>query len=150
MLKRKISGGAALEKFREMICSQHGDAAVIDDFTLLPRAAAAVPVKAAKGGYIHRLKAETVGRAAMALGAGRKTRDDPIDLAVGVTLLKKVGDPVEPGDDLAMLHLNCAPGASPAEAARRLILEAFEIKPAPAAKPKLIFGYVDRAGRHSQ
>ena len=85
----------------------------------------------------------------MALGAGRETKDAPVDLAVGVTLLKKVGDRVDPGDELALLHLNCAPDAPPAETACRLIFEAYEIKPAPAPKPQFIFGYVDRTGRHS-
>ncbi len=147
-LDRVIESGAALDKFRELILAQHGDAAVIENPALLPRAAATVPVTAAVGGYIHRLRAEAIGRAAMALGAGRETKDDPVDLAVGVTLLKKVGDRVTPGDELALLHLNCAPEAPPAGTARRLIMDAYEIEPATAAKPQLIFGYVDRTGRH--
>lgn len=141
-LDRAIKSGAALAKFREMIRSQHGDARIIENPDLLPRAAAAVPVAAAAGGYVHRLGAEAIGRAAAALGAGRATRDDAIDLAVGVTLLKKIGDRVDPGDELALLHLNCAPDAPPARSARRLVLGAYEIKPAPAARPHLILGQV--------
>lgn len=147
-LNRVIESGAALDKFRELIRSQHGDVRVIDDFTLLPRAAATAPVTAAAGGYVHRLRAEAIGRAAMALGAGRETKDAPVDLAVGVTLLKKVGDRVDPGDELALLHLNCAPDAPPAETACRLVMTAYKIESAPAAKPRLIFGYVDRTGRY--
>ncbi|MGB4183586.1 MAG: pyrimidine-nucleoside phosphorylase, partial [Dethiobacteria bacterium] len=148
ILEQTIASGAALDKLRELIRLQHGDTAVVDDFSPLPRAKVTVPVKAVDRGYVHRLRAETVGRAAMALGAGRETKDDPVDLAVGVVLVKKVGDRVDPGDELAMIHLNCAPEAPLAAAARGLILEAYEVKPAPVAKPQLIFGYVDRAGRH--
>lgn len=146
-LDKQLSGGAALEKFREMIRSQHGDAAVVDDFSLLPRAAAAIAVKASQSGYIHRLRAELVGRAALALGAGRRPGGETIDHAVGVTLVKKIGDPVKSGEVLAYLHLNCAPEEAPAVTAGRLLREAYEIGPAPASAPELVLGYVDRAGR---
>jgi pyrimidine-nucleoside phosphorylase len=147
-LKELIESGAALEKFRELILAQHGDAAVIDDPALLPRAASTLPVPAETGGYVHRLGAEAIGRAALALGAGRENKEDPVDFAVGVILFKKRGDRVFPGDELARLHLNCAPDAPPAETARRLVTNAYEIKPGPADKPQLILGYVDRTGRH--
>ena len=147
-LKRLLESGAALEKFRELIISQHGDGAVIDNPALLPQAAAVLPVRAEAGGCVHRLKAEAIGRAALALGAGRERKEDAIDPAVGVAICKKVGDRVAPGDELARLHLNCAPGDPPAQQARRLVREAYEIKPEPAVEPPLIFGYVDRSGRH--
>ena len=93
ILEQTIASGAALDKLRELIRLQHGDTAVVDDFSPLPRAKVTVPVKAVDRGYVHRLRAETVGRAAMALGAGRETKDDPVDLAVGVVLVKKSGRP---------------------------------------------------------
>ncbi len=148
-LAKKLAGGAALEKFREMIRLQHGDAAIVDDLSLLPRAAATVPVQAHRSGYIHRLGAELVGRAALALGGGRRSGGGSIDAAVGVTLVKKRGDFVESGETLAQLHLNCAPGAAPAAAAEKLLREAYALGPAPTPEPALICGYVDRAGRHS-
>ena len=147
-LNQVIESGAALAKFRELIRWQHGDVRAVEDFTLLPSARVVLPVTAAAGGYVHRLGAAAVGRAAMALGAGRKTKDDSIDLAVGVTLLKKIGDEVSPGDELALLHMNCLPDAPPAARARRLITEAYTIGPAPVPGPRLIFGYVDSKGRH--
>ena len=149
ILQPKLAGGAALNKFKAMIRSQQGNAAVIDDFSLLPQAKAAVEVKAAGGGYVQELKAEAVGRAAMTLGAGRKSEGVPIDLAAGVTLLKKISDPVKPGDALAWLHHNCAAEDPAVAAARKLILEAYRLGPVPAAEPELILGYVDRAGRHN-
>ena len=149
VLQSRLAAGAALDKFEALIRSQHGDAAVTGDLSLLPRAKTVVPVEASGGGFVRELKAEAVGRAAMALGAGRKSESAPVDPAVGVTLLKKIGDLVEPGDDLAKLHLNCAPGDPAAAMARKLLLEAYRLGPAPAAEPKLIFGYVDRTGRHN-
>lgn len=148
LLERKIAGGAALEKLREMIRTQHGNAAVVDDPDLLPRAAAVVPVRAARSGYICRLGAGRVGRAAMLLGAGRRNAGDSIDLAAGVTLAKKIGDPVETGEVLAYLHLNGAPEKEPALTAGRLLLEAYQIGAAPVVEPELLLGYVDRGGRH--
>ncbi len=145
-LKRVIESGAALDKFREMIRTQGGDVRIIKNPDLLPRAAAVVPVAAAAGGCVHRLRAEPIGRAAMLLGAGRERGDDVIDHAVGITLLKKTGDSVDTGDKLALLHLNCAIGAPPAEEARRLVLGAYEIGTSPAAGPALILGIVDEKG----
>ncbi len=139
-----MESGAALDKFKELIRLQHGDARIVEDFTLLPGARRVLPVTAATGGYVHRLGAEAVGRAAMALGAGRETKDDSIDLAVGVTLLKKVGDKVSSGEELALLHMNSLPDAPPAAKACRLVREAYTIGPSPVPKPRLILGYVDK------
>lgn len=148
ILQERITGGAAADKFKEMIREQRGDPAVVDHPDLLPQAAATVPVEATEKGYVHRLRAEPVGRAAMILGAGREAAGVAIDFAAGVTLQKKVGDPVEPGETLAMLHLNCSPESGEAMEAGRLLRGAYEIGPSPVKKPPLILGHVDRAGRH--
>jgi thymidine phosphorylase len=73
-----------------------------------------------------------VGRAALALGAGRTKKTDKIDPAAGVEILAKPGDRVEKGDPVARLH-----GDRAAEEAERLIIQALEIgdeppEPAPA------------------
>lgn len=147
-LEQVLASGAALEKFRELICSQHGDVRIIDDLRLLPRAASTVPVTAAAGGYVHRLRAGEIGRAAAVLGAGRETNAALINPAVGVTLNKKIGQRVEPGEALALLHLDCRPEDPPALAAQSLIRGAYDIEPHPVPEPQLIYGYVDVNGRH--
>ena len=87
-----------------MIVYQHGNPNVIDDYSLFPQAKNKVPVLSAKAGYIKSLDALEIGLSAMLLGAGRESKDDVIDLAVGVELVKKVGDKVNNNDVIAYLY----------------------------------------------
>ena len=105
-LKDLLSNGQALDAFRRLISQQGGNAAVIDDPSLLPRAARKVEARATASGTIASLNALEMGRAANLLGAGRYTKEDAIDPAVGIELKLKVGDRVEEGDILAWLHVN--------------------------------------------
>ena len=131
-LGRMLESGEALRKFREFVEAQGGDPAVADDPSRLPRAARSVEVKAAASGFVAAIDAERVGRAAMLLGAGRKTKEDAIDPAAGVTLLKKAGDPVAAGEPLCVLHTNL----SGAEAAAAEAAAAFAVgADRPEARP---------------
>ncbi|MBD2869592.1 pyrimidine-nucleoside phosphorylase [Paenibacillus arenilitoris] len=105
MLRGKIENGEALAKFKAFVAAQGGDASIADDPSRLPQAPHTVEVKAEQSGYVSAIEAEQLGLAAMLLGAGRETKDAPIDYAVGVTLRMKVGDPVEAGATLAVLHV---------------------------------------------
>lgn len=105
MLRDQITNGAALAKFKAFIAAQGGDASIADEPTRLPQAPVIAPVKAVASGFVNAIEAEQLGLAAMLLGAGRATKDAVIDYAVGVTLRKKVGDFVEAGDTLALLHV---------------------------------------------
>lgn len=104
MLFRALSQGQALEKFRELVRLQGGDVRIIDDYTLLPRAAAVAKVAARQGGYIRAIDALIVGTLAVELGAGRKKIGDKVDHAVGFVFRRKVGDRVESGDVVAEVH----------------------------------------------
>ena len=106
ILKEKIKNGEALEKLKQMISAQEGNPAVIEDYSLFPAADRIVEIKAQKDGFIAELNALEVGLAAMLLGAGRENKESEIDLAVGVELKKKIGDQVNKGDNLALLHVN--------------------------------------------
>ncbi|HHX87875.1 MAG TPA: pyrimidine-nucleoside phosphorylase [Firmicutes bacterium] len=145
-LKQILDGGAGLQKFKELILSQQGDPKVVDDLSFLPRAEVRVPVKAAAGGYVHSIKAEAIGRAAVGLGAGRETKESAVDPAAGIILYRKVGHRVSRGEVLAVMHTSAPPGTPELEAAGRMIREAFVIKSEPAEKTPLILGYVDRCG----
>ena len=101
-----LDSGAALAKFKEMVAVQGGETAAIDDPSLLPQAEYRIPVTADRAGYVHALNALEVGLVCVGLGAGRETVDSAIDLAVGVVLEKKIGDRVEEGEALAVLHSN--------------------------------------------
>ena len=71
---------------------------------VLPTAPVVRDVKAPTGGFVSAIGAVDVGTAALRLGAGRQTKDDDIDHAVGVLCLKKRGDAVDAGETIAQVH----------------------------------------------
>ena len=105
-----LKSGKVLEKFREMIAAQGGNPEVIENPELLPAAARVERVVAEEAGFVRSVDALMVGRAAMALGAGRRTKEDRVDLSVGVVLHKKTGDRVEAGEPLASIFANRTEG----------------------------------------
>ncbi len=138
-----LDRGRALDKFREMVQAQGGDPRVAEKPDLLPEASYKEQVKAQEDGYVAAIHAERIGRAAMLLGAGRKTREDTIDPAVGVVLHKKVGNRVKAGDVLATLHINNPENLA---TARQLVAGAFTLSPSTPGVRKLIHGVVGLQG----
>ncbi|MBE1554067.1 pyrimidine-nucleoside phosphorylase [Sporosarcina limicola] len=106
MLKAVITDGSALELFGKLIEAQGGNAKVIHDTTLLPSAKYQIEVPSLTSGYVTKMEADDIGVAAMLLGAGRATKEDEIDFAVGIVLKKKIGDAVQVGEPLAIIHSN--------------------------------------------
>ncbi|MCK1975636.1 pyrimidine-nucleoside phosphorylase [Jeotgalicoccus huakuii] len=106
MLEEVIKNGKALEKFKAFVKNQGGDDSLVDHPENLAQAKHHIDVVATEPGFIESIDAENVGVAASILGAGRQTKDDEIDLAVGIILKKKVGDKVNKGDVLAVLEAN--------------------------------------------
>ncbi|MGG4221166.1 pyrimidine-nucleoside phosphorylase [Paenibacillus jamilae] len=105
-LKEVIRNGKALQKFKEFIANQGGDASVVDHPERLPQAQYLIEVPAKQDGVVAEIVADEIGTAAMLLGAGRATKESEIDLAVGLMLNKKVGDAVQKGDSLVTIHAN--------------------------------------------
>ncbi len=134
-LRRKLVSGEALAVFRDMLLAQGGDAALLQDPSLLPACPCRKPFPSFAAGYVTAVNAETIGRAALVLGAGRARTTDTIDPGAGLSGLVKIGDKVTFGQPLAVLH-----AASPDRIASALPLvrEAFAIKPSPVAPPTLI------------
>jgi pyrimidine-nucleoside phosphorylase len=106
LLEEALHSGKALEKFRQMITDQGGDASVIDDPSKILTAKYEVEVPAKTSGVVTKLVANELGIAAMMLGAGRKTKDEDIDHAVGIKLHKKVGESVTEGESLLTIYSN--------------------------------------------
>jgi pyrimidine-nucleoside phosphorylase len=106
MLLDAIHNGKALAKFKEFLANQGGDASIVDDLTKLPQAKYKIELPAKQSGYISRMVADEIGVASMILGAGRATKEDVIDLAVGLVLHKKVGDKVEEGESILTIYSN--------------------------------------------
>jgi thymidine phosphorylase len=129
-VENALASGAAYEKFREFISAQGGDAEALED---LPVSAVVSEVKSPRGGYVARFGASAIGRAALALGAGRKQKGDRIDPASGVEILVKPGDPLQQDQPIARLH-----GERETEQAEQLVLEALEISDEPVEPPPAI------------
>lgn len=101
-----MKNGKALQKFKDFLQNQGGDSSVADNPEKLPQAAYKIDVPAKEAGVVSEIVADQIGVAAMLLGAGRATKEDKIDLAVGIMLRKKVGDAVEKGEPLVTLYAN--------------------------------------------
>lgn len=104
MVDKVIKSGKAVDHLKEFIAEYGGNADLVDDYSLLPTAKNVVEYKAKQAGYISKIEAEEVGKAAMVLGAGRATKEDEINHAVGLILEKKIGDKVEAGEVLAKVY----------------------------------------------
>jgi pyrimidine-nucleoside phosphorylase len=103
-VRRALASGAGLEKFRQIVERQGGDPRVLDDGSRLPSAPDRHPVVAPAAGYVAALQAELVGRAAVALGAGRDRLDDVVDAGVGIEVMATPGTAVRAGDAVLMVH----------------------------------------------
>jgi pyrimidine-nucleoside phosphorylase len=129
-LERALASGAAYGRLAAMVRAQGGDEGALED---LPVAARAGDVHAPRDGWVARLDAGAIGRAAIALGAGRERREDPVDPGAGIELLVRVGDEVAAGAPVARLF-----GARGAERAAALVTGALEVSGEPAARPARI------------
>jgi len=106
MVRQALSSGAALARFQAMVARQGGNPRVVDEPGLLPSAALSHVVAASRSGFVTALDALLVGRAAVALGAGRGKKGDDVDLSAGLLLRKKPGEAVTPGEPVMGLRYN--------------------------------------------
>jgi pyrimidine-nucleoside phosphorylase len=132
---RLIGSGAALEKMREIIESQAGDARVIDDYELLPGSPSRREVRAGSTGFVSSIDTEQIGRASMLLGAGRVRLDSAIDYGVGIAVNARIGEEVGSGSVIATIHFNESQSADEAE---DLVLRAYKIESERKPPPALI------------
>ena len=133
LVRRAISSGAGLDRFRRIVEQQGGDPRIVDDDSRLPSAPDRFVVRADQAGFLTTLDAELVGRASVVLGAGRDRVEDPVDHGVGIMLLAKPGDQVSAGDGILELHYR---DAAKRDRALELANRAFIIggeRPAPRA-----------------
>lgn len=142
-IKEALESGAALEKLKEFVTNQGGNPMIAEDYSLFPQASHIVEIKSEKTGYIDKIEAEAIGVSAMVLGAGRETKEDELDLSAGIILKKKVGDFVNEGDTLAVMHFN---REEKFEDAKRRFMNAYIITEEKAEPKKLIYGVVTKDG----
>ena len=143
MVRHALASGAALAKFRTMVARQGGDPAVVDDPGRLPSAALTHPITASRAGFVTALDALLIGRAAVALGAGRDKKGDQVDLSAGLRLRKKPGEAVQAGEPVVEL---CYNDAARLPAAVTLATQAVVIGEQPPPAQPLIMGWVHDSG----
>jgi len=139
MLEKCIDDGSALKKLAEFVKAQGGDENAVYDTSLLPSAPYTLDVPSPQKGYIKSLQTESVGRACIALGGGRETKDSKIDLSVGVVLNRKVRDYVNLNEIILTIHAHDLISAKEAES---ILLGSFEFSEAPVERTKFIKGIV--------
>jgi pyrimidine-nucleoside phosphorylase len=137
LARQQIESGAGLERFRAVIAEQGGDPRVVDDYSRFPRAGHSEVLVADIRGFVSKIEAETVGLAAMQLGAGRERLDSQIDPAVGIVMHKKVGDEVDRGEPLCTIHYNAS---EKLDIVRRMLAGAFGYSEVRMSPRPLILG----------
>ena len=137
--ERSLSSGDALESFRRMVEAQGGDPRVVDDpKNVLPNAPVIAPLTPRRSGTLVAVDAEAVGRASAALGAGRATKDAPIDPAVGIVFRAKVGDRLETGVPFGEIH---ARDDDAARVAAEAVNAAIAVRDERVDPPPLVYGW---------
>ena len=131
--------GSGYTKFKDVIAAQGGDPQVLDRFDLLPNATGAQEITTSRGGYVSAIGAELIGQASAMIGAGRNTKEDFIDPAVGVILEVKVGQKIDPGSILCRIYYT---NEEHLEEAAELVEDAFKISQQPVEERDLILEVV--------
>lgn len=124
ILKDLIKSQKGLKKLKELVVAQGGNPKFIENTSLFKVSSIVEEVIATKNGYVKEIKAESIGKGALLLGAGRETKNSKIDLGSGIVLNKKVGDFVKIGEKIATIYTN---NAKNKEEAKKIILEAYNI-----------------------
>jgi thymidine phosphorylase len=140
--ERAIGDGAGLAKLAEVVAAQGGDAALVEHPERLPRAPHHETLLAPRSGYITRIDAERIGMASVRLGAGRLKKGEPIDHAVGLVLLAKLGDTVEAGAPLVEVHARTTADVA---SIRDGLLAAYTFGDEAPTQQPLLLGQVSRA-----
>ena len=135
LAQSRLLDGSGYRKFKEAIEAQGGNPQVLDKFELLPNATGAREIVSPRAGFVSAINAEDIGRAIALIGAGRQTKEDTIDPAVGVILEIKVGEKVEAGSVLGRLYYT---NPEHLEEAAGVMEDAFRISSHPPEERELI------------
>lgn len=141
LAEKAIADGSAFETFCKMVRAQGGDDTVLRDYSKFKQAPYKLEIKAEADGFITKMNAEEIGETSVVLGAGRETKESPIDFAAGLILHKKFGDEVKKGDVLVTMYTSKENALEPA---KKMYLEATTIGSEPVAKEPLIYARVEK------
>jgi pyrimidine-nucleoside phosphorylase len=135
---RALDSGEAWERFVQLVVAQGGDAASVERAGGLPRAPVVRPVTAARGGVLEAVDSFALGELVVAIGGGRRAKEDEVDPRVGLLVRRRIGDRVTQGDVLAELHLA---SEDPSMVARARA--GFLVGDGPARAPELVIERLD-------
>jgi pyrimidine-nucleoside phosphorylase/thymidine phosphorylase len=133
--QRMLLDGSGYRKLKDVIQAQGGDPRVLDRFDLLPNATGVREIPCPRSGYISMIDAEYIGLASTLIGAGRDTKEDAIDPAVGIILEAKIGQKIDAGTVLCRLYYT---GEDRLEDAAQMVEDAFRISQTPPDERSLI------------
>lgn len=136
MLEENIRNYKGLYKLSELISLQGGIPTVIDNYSLFPQRMCKSALISDEEGYIEEIDALLIGQAASETGAGRKTKESPIDYGAGIMLKKRVGDKVTKGEILARIF---AENSEMCENAKAIISKAIKVSDKKPVKKPLIY-----------
>lgn len=136
MAESAIANGSAWQIFRKLVAAQGGDVSYVDSPEKMENARFVETVPSPESGYLSQAHARMIGEAALDLGAGRAKKGDPIDHAVGFEILHKVGDWVEKGQPLFIVHAN---DTEKLAQARQSVLQAHAFSPSPVPPLPLFY-----------
>jgi pyrimidine-nucleoside phosphorylase len=139
LAQQKLLDGSGYKKFKDVIEAQGGNPQVLDRFELLPNATGVREISSPRAGYVSAIAAEDIGMASAMIGAGRNTKEDTIDPAVGVILEVKVGQKVEAGAVLCRVYYT---SEEHVEEASQQVEDAFRISSTPPEERELILEVV--------
>jgi pyrimidine-nucleoside phosphorylase/thymidine phosphorylase len=139
LAQQKLLDGSGYRKFKDVIEAQGGNPQVLDRFELLPNATGVREIASPRAGYVSAIDAEDIGMASSMIGAGRNTKEDSIDPAVGVILEVKTGQKIEAGAVLCRLYYTREENL---EEAAQQIEDAFRISATPPEERELILEVV--------
>jgi thymidine phosphorylase len=142
--KVAIASGKAYDKFRELVRRQGGDSSFLDNPKKYPASAYSIEVRSDTSGFVSGFATMEIGLLAIELGAGRLKVDDVIDPKAGMIITKKIGDPVQAGEVLAMIYTD-----KEIEHAAQQLKALIHISPSKSPPPPTIVAYVDESGRAS-
>lgn len=136
MAESAISNGSAWQTFRRLVAAQGGDVSYVDSPQKMENARLLETVPSPQSGYLSQINARMVGEAAVDLGAGRAQKGDSIDHAVGFEILRKVGDRLEAGQPLFVIHAN---DSEKLARARQAVLQAHRFSQSPVSPLPLFY-----------
>ena len=132
-LEAALDSGKAFERFVAMVVAQGGDARAVERPDQLPSAPVVTAVPSPRRGRVVGMDTFALGELSVAMGGGRRSKEDRIDPRVGFRMRVRIGDPVEAGAPLADLHLD-----EPRPEAVARFAAAVRVEDAPADPPALI------------